>query len=161
MKPFILISRCHIGVVSLGLILLFIPSPLSAQNKAYDPRDDMADETTFMDPYSVSALFSAIEVRLTLSGENLFDTTKDTIATAQIVKTEKRDNVNDPVVMPGDHLISLDGVALKGRTLTDIAQQLKQSRAAGMPAWRIRRSLQYITIKFDGDWLIPLPGLTR
>lgn len=115
-----------------------------------------------MNPFTVSALYAAVEVEFTLSGKDLFNPLADTIESAQIVAVQIRDPDDTPEIKIGDTIESIAGTPLRGLTIPEVAALLSKAREAGVPEWRISSPLTPAkTIKFDGDWLVPMPGLKR
>lgn len=114
-----------------------------------------------MNPFTVSALYAAVDIQFTLSGQNLFDPLIDPVDTAEISAVVVRDPDDIPDVAVRDKLLRIDGVELKGLTIPQIAELLNNARAKGIPTWEMGQFLNTKTIKFDGDWLTPLPGLKR
>jgi len=119
------------------------------------------DRLEKMNPFTVSALYAAVEIKFTLSGKNLFEPLADPVAFAEISAVVLRDPDDIPDVAVGDKLLRIDGVELKGLTIPQIAELLNNARANDVPTWEIGQLLSTKTIKFDGDWLTPLPGLKR
>lgn len=114
-----------------------------------------------MDPYSVSAFYPAIEVRFVLAGKNLSAAESDQIKQAYVSAVVFRSEESGPDLMTGDRIEAIDGVPLQGKTLLEVADLLTQARQKGIPQWRLRYGLETRTVSFDGDWLVPLPGLKR
>ena len=114
-----------------------------------------------MDPYSVSAFYPAIEVRFVLAGKNLSAAESDQVKQAYISAVVFRSAESGPEMVTGDRIEAIDGVPLQGKTLLEVADLLDQARRKGIPQWRLRYGLETRTVSFDGDWLVPLPGLKR
>lgn len=143
-------TQLAIKVAVLGAILL-------------TPKAPAQDDTPLtMDPYTVSAVFPSITVRFALAGENLTDPTNDRIVSAYIDTVTPRGADMPSPLLVGDRVEAIDGVEVKGSTLIRLAEVLSQARGKrGLPVWSIRRGLVPRTLKFDGTWDVPLPGLKR
>lgn len=145
--------------------LLFLASLLLAfaapAQEAAPPPAANNDHVEKLNPFTVSALYAAVEIQFVLSGQNLFDPLADPVESAEIMAVLIRDPDDTPEVAIGDRVLKIDGVELKGRTIPQIAELLAAARAKGVPTWEISQTLGSKTIKFDGDWLTPLPGLKR
>ena len=146
-----------IAVISLPLTALAQPENQPAAEQAKPARIEQ------MNPFTVSALYAAIEVQFTLSGKNLFKPLEDTVDSAEVISLQIRDPDVTPEIGIGDKIVAIDGVELHGKTLAEISKLLNQARAKGVPDMKISGNLGLSTktIKFDGDWLVPLPGLKR
>lgn len=119
------------------------------------------EKVEHMDPLTIKAEFSNIEVVFTLSRENIFNPLADPIARADIVRVEATDMGSLMDIQTNDELISINGTALKGHTLPEISKILTDARKAGVPVLGLRRGFFTFTVHHDGDWIIPLPGLKR
>ena len=114
-----------------------------------------------LNPFTVSALYAAVEIQFTLSGQNLFNPLADPVESAEITAVVIRDPDDVPDVAVGDRLLRIGDVELKGRTIPQIAELLSAARAKGVPTWETSRTVGTTSFKFDGDWITPLPGLKR
>jgi hypothetical protein len=146
---------------------LLLALPLTARVSEPEPAESESteavwDETpiTELNPFTVSALYAAIEVRFTLSGTDLFNPLADTVVSAEVVAVHIRDLDDVPEIKVNDTIISIDGVQLKGLTLAEIAALLDKARKDGVPAWQLN-SQAAKSIRFDGDWIIPILDLKR
>ncbi|MCF7687386.1 MAG: hypothetical protein K9M98_03845 [Cephaloticoccus sp.] len=144
----------------LGLVAL-LTGIFAATVSANPPPETSGEAPVPMDPYSVSALFPAIEVRFVLTGQNLTDPTNDKIVKAYISAVVQRSAESGPELLTGDSIAALNGEPFKGKTLIEVAAMLRQARSQGIPKWSLQRGWQTIEVPFDGDWLVPLPGLKR
>lgn len=143
-----------------GSLLACLPLHAQEQTSA-DPKPAAAHTpVTQLNPFNVSALYAAVDIRFTLSGENLFDPLADPVKSAQVVAVEIRDVDDLPEIKVLDTLVSIDGVKLEGLTLPQIATLLDNARKKGIPTWELR-TIPAKFIKFDGDWLIPILQLKR
>lgn len=120
-----------------------------------------ADGVIKLDPYNVSAAFSAIRVRFVLSRQNLFDPTSDPIVEARVVDLTATADADETDLQPRDLLTGLNGTALTGLTLRQIAVLVATAREQGNLVWEVRRGFVTVEILHNGDWLTPLPGLAR
>lgn len=141
---------------------LFLPVLASAQANDHAPATPASDaaSVTQLNPFSVSALYAAVDVRFTMSGTNLFDPLADTVESAEIVGVEIRDVDDRPEIKVRDTIVSIDGVKLEGLTLAQIATLLDNARKKGVPTWQLK-TIPATLIKFDGDWIIPILELKR
>lgn len=114
-----------------------------------------------MDSYSVSAFYPSIEVRFVLAGKNLSAAESDQIKQAYVSAVVFRPEESGPDLMTGDRIEAIDGVPLQGKTLLEVADLLDKARRKGIPQWRLRYGLETRVVSFDGDWIVPLPGLKR
>lgn len=139
-----------------------LASSLPAQTPEAAPTAPASDSrsVTQLNPFSVSALYAAVDVRFTLSGTNLFDPLADTVQSAQVVAVEIRDIDDRPEIKVLDTIVSIDGVKLEGLTLPQIATLLDNARKKGVPTWQLK-TIPATNIKFDGDWIIPILQLKR
>jgi hypothetical protein len=127
-----------------------------------DPKPAASNEAPVkMDPIAVSARFPAIELRFILLGENLVDPAKDKIVGVSIAKVVPRSAESGPEILVWDKPEAINGEQFKGKTLTEVAAVLAHARSQGIPKWRLKRGLRTIEVPFDGEWLVPLPGLKR
>ncbi len=155
-------SPCLLRFLALAAGGLLTTLSLSAQTT--DPtltasRSEVSPVTQ-LNPFSVSALYAAVDIRFTLSGENLFDPLADPVQSAQVVAVEIRDVDDRPEIKVLDTIVSIDGVRLEGLTLPQIATLLDNARKKGIPTWELK-TIPATHIKFDGDWLIPILQLKR
>lgn len=138
---------------------LLLALPLSARSsEAVWDEDDTP--ITDLNPFTVSALYAAIEVRFILSGDDLFNPLADKVVAAKVVAVHVRDIDDVPEIKVNDTIISIDGVKLQGLTLAEIAAVLDKARQNGVPAWQIN-SQSAKAVRFDGDWIIPILNLKR
>lgn len=153
--------------IALPGICLALPLLCSAQPQEAPPSESppAVKDTRIeqMNPFTVSALYAAVEVEFTLSGKTLFNPLEDTVVSAEIMAVVIRDPDDIPEIKVGDRIVTIDGVELKGKTLGEISTLLSEARGKGVPEWQITRTLglRDTFVKFDGDWLVPLPGLKR
>jgi len=143
------------------VLVLFLPGNSAAVLQADPNPVANKEDPVEMDPFSVSALFPAIEVRFVLRGENLTDPADDIIKSVHIANVVQRSEEGAPEILLGDIPEAINGEPFIGKTLTAVAALLTHARSQGIPKWRLKRGLHSIEVPFDGDWLVPLPGLKR
>lgn len=114
-----------------------------------------------LDPYQVNAVFPSIRVRFVLSRQNLFDPANDPILEARVVAVNATQDADDTDLRPHDLLVGLNGTPLPGLTLKQLATLVGQARGQENLIWQVRRGLETRDILHNGEWLTPLPGLTR
>lgn len=149
-----------VPLVALMLSSLAFSPRAFAQDSAPPPVANN-DRVEKLNPFTVSAIYAAVEIQFILSGQNLFDPMADPVEAAEITAVLIRDPDDSPEVAIGDKLLRIDGIELRGLTIPQIAKLLTEARAKGVPAWEISQTIGTKNIKFDGDWLTPLPGLKR
>lgn len=145
------ISRGLLGAV---LALSFVPLVSTAS-------DEDNKDLTELDPFSVSAIYAAIEVEFILSGEKLFNPLEDPVIEAEVRSVQRRDPLDVPAIAIGNKIVAINGTELRGKTIPQIANLLTEARAQGIPVLGVRQGALTKQIKFDGDWLVPMPGLKR
>jgi hypothetical protein len=139
--------------------LVFVP--VASAQESSPPPVAPNERIEKLNPFTVSAIYAAVEIQFVLSGQNLFDPMADPVEAAEITAVLIRDPDDSPEVAIGDKLLRIDGVELRGLTIPQIANLLNEARSKGVPAWEISQTIGTKIIKFDGDWLTPLPGLKR
>jgi hypothetical protein len=138
--------------------LLALVVALTTPNASHAQSDAPAQRVIQLAPYTVHAVFPAITVRFRLSRQNLFDTLTDPIAEARVVWVE----TDDPAgLRTHDVLVGLNGTDLEGLTLRQIATLVSTARERGTVVWKVRRGLETVQLRHDGNWRTPLPGLSR
>lgn len=145
---------CAIGLGSAGAAERTLAPSASVGPQA-------TERVTKLDPYNVSAAFSAIRVRFVLSRQNLFDPTNDPIVEARVVEVGAAPGADETDLQLHDVLTGLNGTALNGLTLRQIAALVATAREQGNCVWTVRRGLATVEILHNGNWLTPLPGLTH
>ncbi|MFM1851973.1 MAG: hypothetical protein RIS54_1657 [Verrucomicrobiota bacterium] len=145
------ISRGLLGAV---LALSFVPLVSTAS-------DEDNKDLTELDPFSVSAIYAAIEVEFILSGEKLFNPLEDPVIEAEVRSVQRRDPLDVPAIAIGNKIVAINGTELRGKNIPQIATLLTEARAQGIPVLGVRQGALTKQIKFDGDWLVPMPGLKR
>lgn len=144
----------------LVLVLFLCGNSAAVLHADFSPTTNKEDPVE-MDPFSVRALFPAIEVRFILLGENLADPVDDIIKSVHIANVVLRSAESAPEILRGDIPEAINGEPIVGKTLTTVAALLTHARSQGIPKWRLKRGWRTIEVPFDGDWLVPLPGLKR
>lgn len=80
---------------------------------------------------------------------------------AEVRSVQRRDPLDVPAIAIGNKIIAINGTELRGKTIPQIATLLQDARAQGIPVLSLRQGAVTKTVKFDGDWLVPMPGLKR
>jgi hypothetical protein len=124
-------------------------------------KTDPSAPVEHLSPYKVKAEYPNVEVLFVLSRKDIFHPLADPVARGDVVRVEGGDLDSQMDIRPSDQLLSINGIELRGHTLPEIANILTEARKAGIPVWEIRRGFMTLTVHFDGDWLVPLPGLKR
>lgn len=148
----------HLTALLLSSLLL---GSAGLGQEATPPPANSNERIQRLNPFTVSALYAAVEIQFTLSRQNLFEPLTDPVESAEITAVLIQDPDDTPEVGIGDKLLKIDGVELRGLTIPQVAELLAKAREKGVPSWEISQTVGTKTIKFDGDWLVPLPGLKR
>ena len=116
-----------------------------------------------MAPFNVQeTVFPSIEVHFELSGFNLADSLADPILEAKVTAVDD-DGMGARVGLKvGDTLVSLNGTVIRGLTIRQLAALVANARNHKESLiWEARRGLVPFTVRYNGKWDPPLPGLTR
>lgn len=143
----------HLHITRLALV-----AALTAANLNHSRADAPAERVVQLAPYTVQAVFPAVNVRFRLSRQNLFDTLTDPIVEARVVWVENDDPAG---FRTHDTLLSLNETDLAGLTLRQIASLVAAARQSGRVVWKVRRGWETLQFQHDGNWQTPLPGLRR
>lgn len=143
-------------------------SAAEARRPDLDPRrPDLAPidqaKVQKMKPFSVrESVFPTIDVHFELAGQNLADSLADPIIEAKITAVDD-DGMGDRLgLRVSDVLVSLNGTNLRGLTILQVASLVANARNKKESlVWEVRRGLTPFTVRFNGKWDTPLPGLNR
>lgn len=116
-----------------------------------------------MAPFNVrESVFPSIDVHFELSGMNLADSLSDPILEAKVTAVDT-DGVGARMgLQVGDTLTGLNGVTIRGLTIRQLASLVSNARNNKESLiWEARRGLMPFTIRYNGKWDTPLPGLTH
>ncbi|MBP6506866.1 MAG: hypothetical protein KA257_04820 [Opitutaceae bacterium] len=109
-------------------------------------------------PVSPPDVFPSIKVHFVLSGQNLFDTMADPILRAEVTRVESKGVGARMGLQAGDTLLSLNGAALRGRSIREVAALVAAGRKAGGLVWEVRRGATMVTLRYNGQWEDTLPA---
>jgi hypothetical protein len=144
------------------LALAFGVSLALAADPSAPVRPDNADQVIKLDPYTVSAVFPAIRVRFVLSGKNLRDPLDDPITEARVVWVEPTTDPDDTAgIQRNDQFLAVNDTELRGLTLRQVADLVSEARQTNLVIWEVRRGFSKLTLRHNGKWKPPLPGLER
>ena len=116
-----------------------------------------------MAPFNVQeSVFPSIEVHFELSGVNLATPLADQILEARVTAVDSDGMGSRLGLRVGDVLVSLNGTALRGLTIRQLAALVADARnRQASLVWETRRGITPLTVRYNGKWDTPLPGLTR
>lgn len=136
---------------------------LGAAEKRSDLAPARESKPQKMAPFNVrEAVFPSIDVHFELSGLNLADSLGDPIIEAKVTAVDADGMGARMGLQIGDSLLSLNGVTIKGLTIRQLAALVANARNNKESLiWEARRGLMAFTIKYNGKWDTPLPGLTH
>ena len=116
-----------------------------------------------MAPFNVrEAVFPSIDVHFELSGQNLADSLNDPILDAKVTAVDDDGMGARLGIRLGDSLLSLNGTAIRGLTIRQLAALVAGARDRKESLiWEGRRGLVPFTVRYNGKWDTPLPGLKK
>lgn len=116
-----------------------------------------------MAPFNVrEAVFPSIDVHFELAGLNLADSLNDPIVEARVTAVDTDGMGARLGIQLGDLLTSVNGVAIRGLTIRQLAAIVAEARDKKENLiWDGRRGFTGFTVRYNGKWDTPLPGLKR
>jgi C-terminal processing protease CtpA/Prc len=116
-----------------------------------------------MAPFNVrEAVFPSIDVHFELSGTNLADSLNDPIVEARVTAVDDDGMGARLGIKLGDSFTSLNGTSIRGLTIRQLAALVAGARERKESLiWEGRRGLTSFTVRYNGKWDTPLPGLKR
>jgi hypothetical protein len=116
-----------------------------------------------MAPFNVrEAVFPSIDVHFELAGVNLADSLNDPIIEARVTAVDTDGMGARLGIQLGDQLNSVNGVPIRGLTIRQLAAVVATAREKKENLiWEGRRGLMPFTVRYNGRWDTPLPGLAK
>jgi hypothetical protein len=116
-----------------------------------------------MKPFNVrEAVFPSIDVHFELAGVNLADSLNDPIVEAKVTAVDTDGMGARLGIQLGDLLTSINGTAIRGLTIRQLAAVVADTREKKENLiWEGRRGLVGFTVRYNGRWNTPLPGLKK
>jgi hypothetical protein len=116
-----------------------------------------------MKPFNVrEAVFPSIDVHFELAGVNLADSLNDRIVEARVTAVDTDGMGARLGIQLGDLLTSVNGTAIRGLTIRELAAIVADARDRKENLiWDGRRGLTGFTVRYNGRWDTPLPGLKK
>jgi len=114
-------------------------------------------------PFNVrEQVFPSIDVHFELAGINLGDPLNDPILEAKITAVDDDGMGARLGLHLGDTLTSLNGTAIRGLTIRQLAAIVAKARHEKTDlVWDGRHGITPFTVRYNGKWDTPLPGQKR
>jgi hypothetical protein len=116
-----------------------------------------------MAPFNVrEAVFPSIDVHFELAGLNLADSLNDPILEAKVTAVDTDGLGSRLGIQLGDLLTSVNGTSIRGLTIRQLAAIVANAREKKEDLrWEGRRGLVGFSVRYNGRWDTPLPGLKK